>query len=66
MFNKRKSSACVDYVFTFYTHRPSLLLIEWFNEIFELIQEDRRRSFKVEKFIKFDHLKKIKIVTKFS
>ncbi len=34
--SKRKSSACVDYVPALCTHRPSLLPIEWFNEIFGL------------------------------
>jgi len=31
--SKRKSSACVDHVPALCTHRPSLLPIEWFNEI---------------------------------
>ena len=65
MFNKRKSSICVDYVFVFCTHRSSLLSIKWFSETFELTSKNRQRSFKVEKLIKFDHLKKVKIVTRF-
>ena len=34
--SKRKSAACVDYVPALCTHRPSLLPIEWFSEIFGL------------------------------
>jgi len=34
--SKRKSSACVDYVPALCTHRPSLLPIEQFSEIFGL------------------------------
>ena len=34
--SKRESSACVDYVPALCTHRPSLLPIEWFSEIFGL------------------------------
>ena len=34
--SKRKSSACVDYVPALCTHRPSLLPIGWFSEVFGL------------------------------
>ncbi|KAK8590391.1 hypothetical protein V6N13_057284 [Hibiscus sabdariffa] len=34
ILSKRESSACVNYVPALYTHRPSLLLIEWSGEVF--------------------------------
>ena len=34
--SKRESSARVDYVPAFCTHRPSLLPMEWFSEVFGL------------------------------
>ena len=34
--SKRKPSACVDYVPALCTHRPSLLPIGWFSEVFGL------------------------------
>ena len=36
--SKRESSPSVDYVPALCTHRPSLLPIEWFSEIFGLVR----------------------------
>ena len=61
--SKRKSAACVDYVPALCTHRPSLLPIEWFSEMFGL--EPPRPAMDAmdfEKSIKLDHLEEVKVV----
>ena len=48
------------------THRPSLLPIEWFSEMFGL--EPPRPAMDAmdfEKSIKLDHLEEVKVVTRF-
>ena len=64
--SKRKSAACVDYVPALCTHRPSLLPIEWFSEIFGLRHcGSAMGSVDAEKLIKLDHLEEVKVVTRF-
>ena len=63
--SKRKSSACVDYVPALCTHRPSLLPIEWFSEVFGLLARRPRVAVHSEKLIKLDHLEEVKVVTRF-
>ena len=64
--SKRKSAACVDYVPALCTHRPSLLPIEWFSEIFGLAPPcSAMDAVDVEKLLKLDHLEEVKVVTRF-
>ncbi len=63
--SKRESSARVDYVPALCTHRPSLLPIEWFSEIFGLAQSRPNGSDGAEKLLKLDHLEEVKVVTRF-
>jgi hypothetical protein len=60
--SKRESSARVDYVPALCTHRPSLLPIEWFSEVFGLIIPLKSM---IRKMIKLDHLEEVKVVTRF-
>ncbi len=57
--SKCESSARVDYVPALCTHRPSLLPIEWFSEIWP------NGSDGAEKLLKLDHLEEVKVVTRF-
>ena len=63
--SKRESSARVDYVPALCTHRPSLLPIEWFSEIFGLAPSRPHGSVGAEKLLKLDHLEEVKVVTRF-
>ena len=63
--SKCESSARVDYVPALCTHRPSLLPIEWFSEIFGLAQSRPNGSDGAEKLLKLDHLEEVKVVTRF-
>ena len=63
--SKRNSSDCADYVPALCTHRPSLLPIEWFSEIFGLAQSRPNGSDGAEKLLKLDHLEEVKVVTRF-
>ncbi len=62
--SKRKSPACVDYVPALCTHRPSLLPIEWFSEVYGWAGTVRKDPL-VEKLPKLDHLEEVKVVTRF-
>ena len=46
-----------------YTHRPSLLPIEWLNEAFKLARRDEQRPRRAVKFVKLGHLEEVKVVT---
>ncbi len=63
--SKCESSARVDYVPALCTHRPSLLPIEWFSEIFRLAPSRPNGSDGAEKLLKLDHLEEVKVVTRF-
>ena len=63
--SKRNSSDCADYVPALCTHRPSLLPIEWFSEIFGLAPSRPHGSDGAEKLLKLDHLEEVKVVTRF-
>jgi hypothetical protein len=64
--SKRESSPSVDYVPALCTHRPSLLPIEWFSEVFGLsLGVFLRDANKFEKMTKLDHLEEVKVVTRF-
>ena len=63
--SKRESSARVDYVPALCTHRPSLLPIEWFSEIFGLASSRPHGCDDAEKLLKLDHLEEVKVVTRF-
>ena len=65
MPSKRKSSACVDYVPAFCTHRPSLEPIEWFSEVSGLCLLECLHSFGRGKLNKLGHLEDLKVVTRF-
>ena len=61
------SSECADYVPVLCTHRPSLLPIECFSEIFGLVFRVIFGSFGlIEKMFKLDHLEEVKVVTRYS
>ncbi len=64
--SKRKSSTCIEYVPALCTHRPSLLPIEWFNKLYEPMRFDDLFHFQNGKYIEFDHLEEVKVVTRFS
>ena len=64
--SKRESSARVDYVPALCTHRPSLLPIEWFSEIFGLAPTRLlEAALDAEKLLKLYHLEEVKVVTRF-
>ena len=63
--SKCESSARVDYVPALCTHRPSLLPIEWFSEIFGLAPSRLNGGDGAEKLLKLDHLEEVKVVTRF-
>ena len=44
------------------THRPSLLPIEWFSEIFGLAPSRPNGSDGAEKLLELDHLEEVKVV----
>ena len=62
--SKCESSARVDYVPALCTHRPSLLPIEWFSEIFGLAPSRPHGRVGAEKLLKLDHLEEVKVVTR--
>ena len=63
--SKRKSSACVDYVPALCTHRPSLLPIERFSEVFGLGLWRIRSPMLLGKTPKLERLEEVKVVTRF-
>ena len=65
MPSKRKSSACVDYVPALCTHRPSLLPIERFSEVFGLGLWRFRPPMLLGKTPKLERLEEVKVVTRF-
>ena len=63
--SKGESSTRPDYVPVLCTHRPSLLPIEWFSEIFGLAPSRLNGGDGAEKLLKLDHLEEVKVVTRF-
>ena len=63
--SKRKSSACIDYVPALCTHRPSLLPIERFSEVFGLGLGRIRSPMLLGKTPKLERLEEVKVVTRF-
>ena len=64
MPSKRKSSACVDYVPALCTHRPSLLPIERFSEVFGLGLWWFTPPVLPGKTPKLERLEEVKVVTR--
>ena len=65
MPSKRESSARVDYVPALCTHRPSLLPIERFSEVFGLGLWRFRPPMLLGKTPKLERLEEVKVVTRF-
>ena len=65
MPSKRKSPACVDYVPALCTHRPSLLPIERFSEVFGLGLWWLTPPVLLGKTPKLERLEEVKVVTRF-
>jgi hypothetical protein len=59
ILSKRRSSACVDYVPAFCTHRPSLFPIEWSSEVPGLFSQEKRKGNKL------GDLEEAKVVTRY-
>ena len=63
--SKLESSACADYVPALCTHRPSLLPIERFSEVFGLGLGRIRSPMLLGKTPKLERLEEVKVVTRF-